>query len=211
MRKTLVFLTIAGLMLTTSVAFAQGDDGSDRVKAQAQFRANLEHGNKFGIFKHMDKEDQDHFALTGTVNAVGSSSLTVNTEKRGVVVVAVDADTKFSINGKTAIALTDIKAGDKIVIKGETEDNGAFEADHVMVVVRPQKALGTVTAKTDTSVTIKNSVSGTEKTVTIDPNTKVQINGEVKTSADIQVGDKGVVKFKAMLDKFVAVVIKLFR
>lgn len=218
MKKTLVFLTIAGLMLTSTVVFAHDDggDGKTEVKSQAQFHANLEHGNKFGIFKHWDRNDNDNndedkFVIQGTVSAVGFSSLTVNVPENGTVVVAVDADTKFMINGKTQIRLADIKAGDKVVIKGEKEDNNTLEADHVIVVIRPQKAFGTVTAKTDTSLTIKNSVSGTEKTVTINPDTKVSVNGEVTTAADIQVGDKGVVKFKAALDAFVATMIRLFR
>lgn len=200
-------------MLATTTVFAHEDGDRVEVKSQAQFKANLEHGKKLGVFKHMDMDlrDDDHFAIAGTVSAVGSTSLSVNVRDDSVKVVVVDADTKFSINGKTEIRLADIKVGDKVMIKGEIEDNGGLEADRVVVMVRPQRAFGEVTAKTDNSITIKNNVTGDVKTLTVNPDTKVMVNGEAKTAADIQVGDRGMVKFKAMLDSFVATVIKLFR
>ena len=200
MKKTLVFLAIAGLMLTTAVASADDADGEKRFKAQAAFRANLEHGKKLGIFKHRD--DEKHFAIAGSVTAISASSITVQTKDGRSVAATVDSDTKFS---------GDVKIGSMVLVKGEVEENNTFEADRVMTVVRPQKAFGEITAKTDTSVTIKNNVTGESKTLVTNPDTKVTINGEANTTADIQVGDSGVIKFKAMLDSFVASVIKLFR
>ncbi|MBI2356413.1 MAG: hypothetical protein HYV13_04385 [Candidatus Doudnabacteria bacterium] len=214
MKKTLAIMTIAGLMLTASAALANDDGRQDNesgaaVKAQALFHANLEHGKKLGIFKH--RKDEKHFAIFGTVTAVSSTGLTVQTKDGRTVSVTTDSETKFTINRDTQIQLADIKVGNAVAVKGEMKDNNVFEADHVAVVIMPQKAFGTVTAKTDTSVTVKNSLTGDVKTFVTNPDTEVKINGETKTTSDIQVGDRGWVKFKATLDTFVAKIINLFR
>jgi hypothetical protein len=224
MRKTIAMLSLTALMFTASVAFAD-DNGKDGVESDIKTEARIKaEGNAKlrlgGLVDILKSRGEDKFTLNGTVNTVGVGSLIVNVQggahirpmvSNGVVVVAVDADTKITTNGKTEISLVDIKVGDKVMIRGEIQDNNALEADHIMVVIRPEKVFGEVTAKTDTSITVKNNVTGVEKILTVNPDTKVSINGEAKTSADIQVGDKGVVKFKAMLDSFVATMIRLFR
>src|SRR3989338_6571023 len=214
MKKTLVFAIAMGLALS-SVAFAHDLEAKVRTEGRADARIK-----PFSDLKALMglKLGENKFVLNGTVKEVGSSSLTVEVRggahlknvASGIAVVTVDADTKFS-NGKTGIALADVKAGAHVMIKGEIEDGGGLEADHVAAVVKPQIALGEVTAKTDTSITLKNNITGESKTVTTNDDTKVVLNGEVKTMADVQVGDKGMVKFKAVVDSFVAKVIRLFR
>ena len=73
------------------------------------------------------------------------------------------------------------------------------------------KAFGEVTAKTDTSITVKNNVTGATTTFTTDADTQVKINGETQTLADVQVGDRGFVKFKTQVSGFLAKMINLFR
>lgn len=219
MRKIIAILSLAALMLTGTAVFA--DDGE--IKGEARVKAEEKLAP---VVKDFVKSNRDHnrFVLNGTVNAVGSASITIDVTRKnhrrdvlplifplpGPVVVAVDSDTKITLNDKTEIRLADIQVGNRVHVKGETK-NGGLVANHIMVINKPEKVFGEVTAKTDTSVTVKNNVTNTEKTITVNPDTKVTINGETKTTADIQVGDKGVVKFKAMVDSLVASVIRLFR
>ncbi|OGE81233.1 MAG: hypothetical protein A3H72_01380 [Candidatus Doudnabacteria bacterium RIFCSPLOWO2_02_FULL_48_8] len=216
MKKFINVLSIAALALTATTVLANGNMG-----VSAQVRANVKADGNFGQFMkglRMGLHNDDRFGFMGTVTAVGTASLTVDVEGRhsanittGPATVVVDADTKIRANGRSELSLADIRTGDRVAVRGEVWDNNALEADNVMIVVKPQAAYGSVTAKTDNSVTIRNSVTGTERTVTVNPDTKVVLNGEAVTAADVQVGDRGVVKFKAMLDTFVATMIRLFR
>lgn len=217
MRKYIALLTLGALMLTATTVFANEVNGEAKVRAEIKTR---------GLCMLMFPEKcldwklrgENKFVIEGTVNAVGTTSLTVDIRGGAHIknvsdpaVVAVDADTKITRSGKTTISLAGIKVGDRVVVKGEIGENSALTADHVMVEAPKPVVFGTVTTKTDTSITVKNSVTGTEKVLTVNPDTKVSINGEAKTAADVQIGDKGVVKFKAVLDTFVATMMRLFR
>jgi hypothetical protein len=126
----------------------------------------------------------------------------------GEVVVQINSDTKI-FKDKNQTTLDQIVVGEKIVVVGK-RDGDSFVASHVRSVMPKAKVFGEVTAKTDSSVTIKNNATGESKTVILNPDTKVSINGEARTAADIQVGDKGFVKLR-IVSNMVAKVLKLFR
>lgn len=228
MKKSIVSLAIALLAIGAAVpAFAndgshgRGND-SDRDRAENRSVAN-------------NQTWPSSFSLTiqGNVTAKSADSITIAIndqsgvwrhkgwfkhtaqtfkEKFGTsIVVKVNADTKYSSQDKNAtITLANIAVGNTVRIKGNYA-NSVFTGSSVKVVYPSGKAMGTVTAKTADSVTIKNTVTGDTKTVTVDADSKVMINGEDKAIADIQVGDKGVVKFKNKVGTLVAKVINLFR
>ncbi len=160
----------------------------------------------------------DQFSLTGTVGSTTSGSIVVNiTSSRNVpamtnniVTVNVNGDTKYKADKHETVTLADIKAGQKVMITGSV-NGSTLTAKSVQVKLPQGKVYGEVTAKTATSVTVKNSVTGVTQTINTDADTKVNINGEVKTVADVQVGDKGFVKFKTKLSGMFAKVVNLFR
>ncbi|MBI4363309.1 MAG: hypothetical protein HY545_00465 [Candidatus Doudnabacteria bacterium] len=231
MKRLISILSIAALALTASIAFAhdEGDNdgkgwaclmtfpercigpGAVGIGVSSEAKANFPAKIQLGL---------DKFVAVGSVLASGSSSVTLNVEagahlnnvSNGQITVATNADTQVSGS---------VDVGDRVIVRGEIQANGSLEADSVRVIgeangkaeikARKQVAFGKITAVTDNSVTIKNNVTGETKTLTTNDDTKVMVNGEAETTADIQVGDRGLVKFKAMLDTFIATMIRLFR
>jgi hypothetical protein len=63
--------------------------------------------------------------VTGTVAKISDTSVTVKTKEGKAVDVALDAKTTFA-RGKTAIAKSDIKVGDRIVIHATEVDEKLF-------------------------------------------------------------------------------------
>ncbi len=231
MKKTLAVFALASLLLVSaSTALASDGEhrkGDDRggLRAGLMNNFNLELGKPHKI--DPDENDREHaikrltqngFVIAGTVKSVSTNSLVmtithshknktmlVNTD----VTIKTDANTKIMMLGKT-VASSDIKVGMTIWAAGRTE-NSVNTATWIHVKAEKMRAMGEVTAKTDTSITIKNNVSGQVTTVPVNEDTNVTINGEAKTMADVQVGDKGFVKFRKVLDNMVAKVVKLFR
>src|SRR5690606_3310748 len=127
-----------------------------------------------------------------------------------ILVITFNADTKYR-SGRDNMTLADIAIGAKVMASGQLQ-NSVYTAAMVHVMpVRQPKVMGEITAVTDTSVTVKNNITGEEKMVALEPDTKVKINGEVATAADIEVGDKGWVKLKNNVNVVVAKFISLFR
>jgi hypothetical protein len=188
--------------------------GGDRVDAEA--KADL----RMDLRKHWP---ENGFAYAGTVKSVSGDSF-VLTVKRSVknedngkdITIKTNADTKIMIldPGKKSAAMSDIKAGAIVWAAGKI-DGSANLASWVHIKSEQsgekKKIMGEVTAKTDTSITIKNNISGQTTTVPVNDGTKISVNGEAKTMADVQVGDKGVVKFKTVLNVMIARFIHLFR
>jgi len=221
MKKVISSIVLGAMVLTATPAFAnnQGndDDGDkDRVKASVNFRARL--GN---IFNRQERGvPADRFSIVGTVTATAAESITLTVEetvhanalvKGQSATVQVNTDTKFFARREGPVTFADIKAGDRVVASGKLSDS-LYAATHVWDLgILAKKAYGKVTAKTGTSVTIQNNQTGRSQTFTVDGDTKVAINGEAKTIADINVGDAGMVKFKSLGASLWAKIVTLFR
>ena len=76
--------------------------------------------------------DMQH--IMGTVTQVSADSITVKTTKGALVTAAVAADTQF-MKDKTAVKITDLKVGDKVVIhaKKDPQDAAKLVAHMVMI------------------------------------------------------------------------------
>ena len=205
MRKIFASIAVVALAFTATPAFAHGGDDDSRVSAKASVRAALsKHGWAWG--KHQ-------FAISGTVSAVSSNSLTVDVKKddNRQVLVSVNSDTKIYGKDKTVLVFSDIKVGDKVKLAGSMSGS-VLVASQIVNKSRPQViAMGQVTAKTDNSVTITNSTTGQSQTVAVNGDTNIAINGQEAGLADISVGDVGWVKFKNVAGDLVAKIIRLFR
>jgi len=161
---------------------------------------------------------QNRFMVKGTVASVGTGSLVVTATKSENVpnmtnnqaTVVVNASTKITGDKNDNFTLSNIMAGDQVIVHG-TVTGTTLTATNINLKSVKKVAYGKVTAKTDTSVTITNTVTGTSQTVPVSTDTKVTINGETKTATDIAVGDSGWVKFKTRAGVIVTKIINLFR
>ena len=227
MKKIVALLSIAAIAITmtASPALAKEENGN---KGEKNDDRGLHLGKILREFRdeaNDRRKDHDHdddlaasqFLLTGTVGSTTSGSIVINvkasihvpTLTANLATVNVDANTKYTAE-KLAVTLADVKPGMQVMVTG-TVSGTTLTAQKVHIMFPKGKAYGEVTAKTDTSITVKNTVTGTTQTFTTDADTKVNINGEAKVATDINIGDKGVVKFKTRLAGLFAKVINLFR
>ncbi len=212
MKKSIIALTIAALALSVTPAFAEDQDSGHRGK------------NLFEAFNKIGKKieralPESQFMVHGTVVSVGTSSLVVNAQNSvhanlsgNQATIVVNSDTKFTGNKHETMTLANIVAGNKVMIHGQvTGTTLTASRVHVQKDAEKKRVVGTVTAKTDDSLTITNSLTGTSQTVALDSDTRVKINGETKTAADISVGDSGWIKLKVKAEAMVAKLVNLFR
>lgn len=213
MKKTVAFLSLAALALSANIASARGLEIGSDLNARVDAKLSVPHkfdGEHNRDFVYPEKRNSNWFVVMGTVKSSANNVIVVDSDKSTTdVTVKTDADTKFKMHGKE-IVFADIKAGQRVVVMGE-KDSTTWTANWVHVKAERKMVFGQVTAKTDTSVTFKNNTTGNTVTVPVTDETMVKINGETKTAADIQVGDSGFVKIKAVLDTMVTKFIHLFR
>ncbi len=131
--------------------------------------------------------------LTGTVTAVGSSSVTIKTST-ATTTYQVDSNSDIDKNGEAK--LSDLKVGD--AVRFSASSSKVIEVLHAgtEALDRPKGGpghggadlglTGTVTAVGSSSVTIKTSTATT--TYQVDSNSDIDKNGEAKLS-DLKVGD----------------------
>ncbi len=214
MKNRVIALSLLGLMLMATPALGKSkDDKSDD-----------DHGLKLGQIKNWFNSDSSQFVVMGTVESVGTNSFVVKANgllhvpnvTNNMVTIKVDSNTKFSGTGNDA-SISTTSVGKNVLATGKVTGTDLFatkvivngeKADKIEV---KKKAMGTITEKTDTSITVKNSVTGESKTITTNANTQVKVDGEVKTVADVQVGDRGWVKFKTVGTTLIAKIVHLFR
>ncbi len=218
MKKFLTVFSIAALLLTSTVAFA--DDG-DHAGLFGWNHENM--GLHLGIFKQ--NLDSSKFIIVGTVSAMTSDSITVNVQKQVNTQVAVNSQATVAVNSSTKLGdgnnddddsftLSSLKAGDRVVIVGSVSGS-TLTATNIRLLSEKEKqkavVFGQVTAVTPTSVTITNAKTGVSQTLTTNSDTKVMVDGQAATTSDIQVGDRGFVRFKNDVSGMFAKLIALFR
>lgn len=62
--------------------------------------------------------------VMGTVTKISNDSITVKTKTEAAVTITMTADTKF-MKGDSAVKITDLKVGDKVVIEAKKDDKDA--------------------------------------------------------------------------------------
>ncbi len=221
MKKFIAALSIAAVVLSLAVSPVLAKEGRGNGKEKDEDRG-LKLGRILREFRNDDNERHDvasnKFLLVGTVSAVTASTLSVNVKgsvhvpnlTNNVAQIMANTATKVYGEKNKALIWNDIKVGQQVLVSGSNA-NSTLTAEHIKILAVKGKAYGEVTAKTDTSITIKNSVTGATQTFTTDSNTQVNVNGEAKTMTDVQVGDKGFVKFKNQVSGMFAKVVNLFR
>jgi hypothetical protein len=122
--------------------------------------------------------------IRGQASSVTSSGFKVTTRDGSVWTVTVNGSTKYSY-GQGDGSLADVKDGTTVVVSGTTTGENAITA--LGVRVAPDRAVGTVTAKTADSITIKQR-DGSSLTIHVDADTTFRVAGtENATLSDITV------------------------
>ena len=122
--------------------------------------------------------------VRGQASAVTSSGFKVTTRDGSVWTVTVNGSTKYSF-GQGDGTLADVKDGTTVVVSGTTTGDNAIAA--LGVRVKPDRAVGTVSAKTADSITIKKR-DGSSLTVHVDKDTTFRVAGKgAATLSDITV------------------------
>jgi hypothetical protein len=111
--------------------------------------------------------------IRGQASAVTESGFKVTTRDGSVWTVTVNGSTKYSY-GQGDGTLSDVKDGTTVVVSGNTTGDNAITA--LGVRVAPDRAVGTVTAKTADSITIKKR-DGTSLTIHVDADTTFRVAG----------------------------------
>lgn len=111
--------------------------------------------------------------IRGQASAVTSSGFKVTTRDGSVWTVTVNGSTKYAY-GQGDGSLADVKDGATVVVSGTTTGDNAITA--LSVRVAPDRAAGTVTAKTADSITIKKR-DGSSLTVHVDADTTFRVAG----------------------------------
>ncbi len=133
----------------------------------------------------------------GTVSDVSSTAFKVTTRDGSVWTVTVNASTTYKF-GTADGSLADVKAGEKAVVAGTTTGDNALTA--LSVRVAGDRAMGTVSAKTASSITITTR-DGSKVTVHVDSDTTYRVAGtETATLADVTVDMKIAVSGRSRAD-----------
>jgi hypothetical protein len=127
-------------------------------------------------------------SVRGTVSDVSASGFKVTTRDGSVWTIAINASTKYQY-GTGAGTLADVKNGIVALVQGSTTGDNALTA--LTVRVAADRAVGTVTAKTANTITIKTR-DGSSVTVHVDADTTYRVAGkDTATLADVTV-DMGI-------------------
>lgn len=151
-----------------------------------------------GVFKLKLKGGTVPFALGGPglgiglgrggveITAIDGSSVALKTVDGWTRTIQVTSSTQITKGGDT-IALSDLAVGDTIRFRQQRNADGSFSVTRIDVVL-PTVA-GTVTAKTGSTITIKQR-NGTSVTVHVDGSTKFRVQGVTGTASlsDVTVG-----------------------
>lgn len=127
-------------------------------------------------------------SVGGTVSAVSASGFKVTTRDGSIWTIAINGTTKYQYGTGTG-TLADVKNGTVALVQGTKTGDNALTA--LTVRVAGDRAVGTVSAKTANSITIKTR-DGSSVTVHVGSGTTYQAAGKATaTQADITV-DSGI-------------------
>jgi hypothetical protein len=127
----------------------------------------------------------------GTVKSVSDSSVTLAQRDGTEKLIQLTGSTTYQLAGAAATKAA-LTVGAVVDVEGTTATDGTFTATLVNIrpaqADRPARASGTVTAKTETSITV-NTRDGSSLTIKVDSTTTYQVVGATAASlSDVAVG-----------------------
>ena len=119
-----------------------------------------------------------------TITKVDGSSLDLRTDDGWTRTISVGSDTKITKGGETA-TLSDLKVGDRIVLRQKRNDDGTYTV--TAIAVPTPVVAGTVTAIGADSLTLKLR-DGSTRTVDLTATTTFKLGRADGTKKDVKVG-----------------------
>jgi hypothetical protein len=119
-------------------------------------------------------------AVSGTVTAVGSSSVTVSQQRGSTRTLALTGSTTYTMGGATA-GQSALVVGARIVARGTVDSSGNFTA--TAVTIQPAQVLGTVASKTSSTIVV-TTTAGKTVTVNVSSSTKYSVRGVSAATLD---------------------------
>lgn len=129
-------------------------------------------------------------SFEGSVQTVNGASFTLKTSKRDRQTINTDSSTVFKKNGKIG-ALSDVVVGAMVKVEGvwdRANSNVTAKTVNVIVKMKEIKISGTLSAKTDTMLTVKDA-KGATYNVDITHAHLVRKNGGKSMVSEFNVGD----------------------
>jgi len=128
--------------------------------------------------------------VSGTITIVGASSITVSQPRGGTTVIQLTASTTYATAGNgpngTAATIAVLTVGARIHAVGTKAADGTFTATSIQIA--PAQVLGSVTATTADTITIKDA-KGTSTTIDVTGTTTYQSPKAASSSlSDVTVG-----------------------
>jgi sRNA-binding protein len=158
------------------------------------------------------EDEEDLRELSGSIEAVTDLGLKLRTRDGDAVDVQILSDTVIRSHGNV-ISRSDLKAGDRVEIKGRADGN-VFVAVRIEVEDhrnddRSTEIEGTITEVSGSSLTVADRKGG-EQTATIDSSTVIKRDGRVIEASALRVKDRVEVKARRDTDgTLIAVTIKV--
>ena len=132
MQKRLLLATgiIASSLILTTTTLAANTNNN-----------NINNGNSFKF--HQEKGR----GAFGTITSVSGNTITITTRERGnesevTKTVTVSSDTKYTKDRETTISLSDLANGQKVMIRGTTDNSGNITATMINVETKVPKFKG---------------------------------------------------------------------
>ncbi|HEX7495848.1 MAG TPA: DUF5666 domain-containing protein [Candidatus Limnocylindrales bacterium] len=117
---------------------------------------------------------------SGTVTAVGSSSVTINQQGGSTRTLTLTGSTTYTMGGAT-VGQSALVVGARITARGSADSSGNFTA--TAVTIQPALVSGTVASKT-TSTIVVTTTAGKTVTVNVSSSTKYSVRGVSSATLD---------------------------
>ncbi len=196
------FMTLAVLLTASALVWAQGQDAPppDQPAGQGQWGRGGPHGP----------------GIAGTITAINGNTITVKTMDGATTQINVTDKTRYRKERQQA-ALTDLKVGDNIFVRGEKSSDGIVQAQAVAVPPQGMQQnfregmgkrfiMGQIKSINGTQIEIARP-DGVTQTIAVDENTSFKKDNESITLADLKPGDRIFGRGEMKNDVFVAAVL----
>jgi hypothetical protein len=137
-------------------------------------------GNGPGRFGPGGNRGQVVSAVSGTVTAVGSTSVTISQQRGSTQTVTLTGSTTYTMGGAT-VGQSALVVGSRIVARGSVDASGNFTA--TAVTIQPALVVGTVASKTSGTIVV-TTTAGKTVTVNVSSSTKYSVRGVSAATLD---------------------------
>jgi len=147
----------------------------------------------------------------GTISSVGVDRFEVKKMDGSSQTILVEDQTKYQ-QGQQAIQLEDLKAGDRVAVRGRTNANKEFVAltvrrfteEEAQRLQNPgERAFGEIVSIANGQIKVQNPRQG-ERTIVVNEQTEFVKDGQPITLKDLKVGDRIFAQGKETQGQFVA-------